>query len=139
MIILGSLLIGLTIGFLLGLLIFPNPPLWAFIPGSLVAAVILIPGLAKILVFRVGIGNKKVVFRKLLRNVEIEIDEVVSINVFTPFDSSDLTKPLYKVKGRRVTFELHGGRSMVFSTIEPRIVNELLRVFRKRKNTSKEV
>ncbi|TET90587.1 MAG: hypothetical protein E3J35_05785 [Methanomassiliicoccales archaeon] len=129
-------LIGLLIGLPLGLLIFSFPPLWAFIPGSLIAAVILIPALARTLVFRVGISDEKVVFKKVHRKIEIKKSEVLSIDVFLPFDPSDLAKPWFRVRDRRVTIELRGGKSLRFFTIEPQIVHQLLRVFKKQKNTS---
>lgn len=132
-------LIGLLVGLPLGLLIFSFPPLWAFIPGSLIAAILVVPALARTLVFRVGFNEEKVVFKKLHRKIEIKKSEAISIDVFLPFSSSDLGKPWFKIRDRRVTIELRRGKSLQFFTLEPRIVNELLRVFKKRENASKEL
>jgi len=122
-------IVGLLIGLYLGILIFSLAPLWAYIPGLLVALIILVPGLGRIFVFRVGIGNKKAVFKKAHRTIEVIFSEVSSIDVFPPSNPSELSKHWLNIKDRRVSFRLHDGETIEFSPIEGFIAHRLLEAF----------
>lgn len=123
-------IVGMLIGLYLGILIFGVAPLWAYVPGLLIALIILVPGLGRALVFRVGISNKMAVFKKAHRKIEVLFSEVSSIEAFPPSDPSELTKPWFNIKGRRVSFKLHDGEIIAFSPIEGHIAHRLLETFK---------
>lgn len=119
------------LGLLLGILIFGLAPCWAYLPGLLVAAVVIIPGLARGFVFRVGIGREKIIFVKVHRRIAIEKSNIISYDVSPPLDLSERSKPWHKVVDRSLTLELSGGEKTVFKAIEGHIVSKLSEDFEK--------
>ena len=115
----------LPLGILLGFMVFGVPPCWAILPGLFVLAIVLVPGLAKALVFRVGIGREKIVFVKIFSKVKVEKSDVLSFWVSKPLDGSELTKPWYTVADRHLTLELLGGKKIVFKSIEALLAGQL--------------
>lgn len=117
--------IFLPLGMVLGVMVFGNPPCWAIVPGLLVLAVILVPALAKELVFRVGMGQEKIIFVKIFSKVKVDKSDVLSYWVSHPLDGSELTKPWYTVTDRHLTLELLGGKKIVFKPIEAPLAGQL--------------
>ncbi len=124
--------VGALVGIPIVYLIFPMASLWVYVAAFLLATIAPVAILARHLIFWIGISDEKIVFKRLLRTIEIKKAEVVSIDVNPPINPSDLTKSCLKVKDRRVTFRFHGGESIEFSPIEGQIAHRLLEAFKER-------
>lgn len=126
-IVLGSLLAGIPIFLLVYPMIFPEAPICAvrfalfFVLGFIIV-------ISKDFVYRIGISENEVVFRKALRRIQIKRDDVVDVDIAPEYSQYDLDQPFMKSKNCSMTITLLDGRSLRFRFVELSILDKVREV-----------
>lgn len=127
--ILGALLIPIPISLIIYPLILPKAPTWA-VTSAFVFYLLIVTAFSKYFVFRIGIGEGRVVFKKAIRKLEVKRSEVIALDVSPPFSSFDIQKPWYQDRNRRLRITLQGKRNLDFNLIEVALLEQIQRALK---------
>jgi hypothetical protein len=114
-----------SLGTIIGLTIFPTAPCLAYLPGLLIVAIIFIPAFLIFSVFLVGFDLQRISFVKIYGKINIDKTEIVSTAIQPPVNQSEIEKPWYATRLRRIVFRLKNGKTMEFRPIMAKVANEI--------------
>ena len=121
---LGALLAGIPIFLIVYPLILPGAPTWAVV-GALLIGLVPVALVSRYFVFRIGIGEERIIFRKAVRKLEVRKSEVMAVEISPPYAQSDIEKPWYMDKNCTMTITLINKKSIVFHLIELTILDQI--------------
>lgn len=126
--VLSMLLPGLLMFLLVYPFVFPNASLCFVVIAFTLAFFLVLARFSMYFVYKVGISEEKVVFKKTLRKLEILRSEVVAVDISPPFSTSDLERPWYKNRNRHLSITLLGEKRLTFELIELSILSKIQEV-----------